>query len=128
MIPILPTRIHGMMDYLMGALLALAPFVFRFGAGPQTMLPVLLGLGMIAVAVFTDYELGMFRLIPMPAHLVLDAVVGLLLAVSPWLFGFAHIIWMPHVVLGLLEMGSAAITQTRPLARPSRAGSIDATM
>ena len=26
----LPTRIHGMMDYLMGALLIALPFLFRF--------------------------------------------------------------------------------------------------
>src|SRR5262249_35864761 len=39
---------------------------------------------------------------------------GLLLAASPWIFGFAWEVWIPHVVLGLAEVGAAMFTQTRP--------------
>jgi hypothetical protein len=114
MFGLLPTRIHGFMDYLMGVALVAIPLASRFGAGPQTWLPVLLGGGAILYSLFTDYELGAVRMIPMPAHLVLDAMSGLLLAASPWIFGFSEFIWMPHVVLGLAEVGAAMITQVRP--------------
>jgi hypothetical protein len=111
---ILPTRIHGLLDYLMGTALVVIPLAFQFGAGAQTWLPVLLGGGVIVYSLLTDYELGVVELIAMPAHLFLDALGGLLLAASPWLFGFAWEIWVPHVVLGLAEVGAALFTRTRP--------------
>src|SRR4051812_17567135 len=111
----LPTRIHGMMDYAMGLLLMAAPWLFRFArGGPETWVPVLLGGGAFLYSLATDYELGLVRVIPMPVHLGLDAASGLLLAASPWLFGFSSFVWMPHLILGLLEAGSALVTQTSP--------------
>lgn len=110
-----PTRIHGMMDYVLGVLLIAAPWLFGFAEnGAETWIPVILGLGVIAYSAFTDYELGLVRRISMPTHLALDGGGGLLLAVSPWLFGFADFVWIPHVVLGLIEIGAALTTETRP--------------
>ncbi len=86
---------------------------------------MLLGGGVIIYSLLTDYELGAVELIGVPVHLVLDALGGLLLAASPWLFGFAWEVWIPHVVLGLAAVGAAMFTQTRPShwAQPaSRAG------
>jgi hypothetical protein len=114
MFGILPTRIHGFLDYMMGLVLVVVPLAFDFGAGPQTWLPVLLGGFAIVYSLLTDYELGVVGLISMPTHLILDAMSGLLLAASPWMFGFAEYIWMPHLVLGLAEVGAAIFTQTQP--------------
>jgi hypothetical protein len=50
----------------------------------------------------------------MPTHLTLDAGSGLPLAVSPWLFGFANWVWAPHLVLGLIELSAALMTQKAP--------------
>jgi hypothetical protein len=113
MFGILPTRIHGFLDWMMGLALVVVPLAFGFGAGPQTWLPVLLGGGLILSSLFTEYELGVVPILSMPAHLILDAMAGLLLAASPWIFGFAWEVWMPHVVLGLAEVGAAAFTQAR---------------
>ena len=113
----LPTRVHGMMDYAMGALLVAAPWLFGFADAPDgaaTWVPVALGLGVIAYSLLTDYELGAARKIPMPTHLLLDLGGGVLLAASPWLFGFAEWVWVPHLVLGLLEVGAAFVTQKYP--------------
>jgi hypothetical protein len=118
----LPTRIHGMIDYLMGALLIAAPFLFRFPAGWPTWLPMALGLGAIVYSLMTNYELGVLPWLSMPAHLAMDAASGVLLALSPWLLGFASVIWMPHVILGLVEVGAALCTRTVPEHGPRRAG------
>ena len=100
----IPTRIHGMLDYLMGLLLIASPWIFGFDeGGAKQWLPVILGAGAIAYSLLTDYELGVVRLLPMPVHLALDLGSGLLLAVSPWLFGFNDDVWAPHLILGLLE-------------------------
>jgi hypothetical protein len=111
----IPTRIHGMLDYLMGVLLIVAPWVLGFSqGGPKTWLPVALGAGVIVYSLLTDYELSLAKAIPMPVHLGLDIAGGLLLAVSPWLFGFADEVWIPHVVFGILEIGAGLFTQMTP--------------
>ncbi len=112
---ILPTRVHGMADYLLGALLILAPWLFDFAdGGAETWVPVILGAGVILYSLFTDYELGLVRRIPMATHLWLDLAGGVILAVSPWVFQFADDVWLPHLILGILEIGAALTTRTDP--------------
>jgi hypothetical protein len=104
-----------MLDYLVGALLIAAPWLFDFNrGGAETWVPVVLGAGAIAYSLFTDYELGVSRQIPMPTHLMLDIGSGVLLALSPWLFGFSEYVWTPHVVVGLIEVGTALMSRRVP--------------
>ena len=111
----IPTQVHGFIDYLMAVLLIAAPWLFGFAAGgAETWLPVILGAGVILYSIFTDYELGIVPRISMGTHLGLDIAGGLLLAVSPWLFGFADFVWVPHVIFGLLEIGAGLFTESRP--------------
>jgi hypothetical protein len=111
----IPTRVHGVLDYLMGIVLIASPWIFDFDdGGAKTWVPVILGAGVIAYSLITKYELGLVGVLAMPVHLILDLASGLLLAVSPWLFGFADEIWEPHLILGVLEIGAALMTRTRP--------------
>ena len=113
------TRAHGVLDYVVGVLLILAPWVLGFAAGgAETWVPVLLGAGVIIYSLLTDYERGVSPAISMRAHLWLDALGGALLALSPWLFGFADLVKTPHVVVGLLEIGLALTTRTVPAYGP----------
>jgi hypothetical protein len=113
---LISTRIHGYIDYIMGVILIVAPWIFDFAprgeeAGAETWVPVLLGIGTILYSLLTDYELGVKHMIPMRTHLTLDIVAGLLLAASPWLFGFADYIWQPHLILGIIAVGAALMTR-----------------
>ena len=111
----IPTKVHGMLDYLMGVLLIASPWIFGFAdEGAAAWVPVVLGAGTILYSLITDYELGVKRMLPMPMHLMLDAGGGVLLAISPWIFGFADEVWVPHVVLGIVEVGAALMTRTEP--------------
>jgi SPW repeat len=111
----LPTRIHGVLDYLLGALLIASPWLFGFAdGGAEQWAPVVLGVSVLLYSLFTDYEMGVVKKLQMPVHLFLDALGGVLLAVSPWMLGFDERVWMPHVVLGLVEVATAAITNTVP--------------
>jgi hypothetical protein len=105
------------MDYLGGLLLILLPMAWMGDDNvPRAALGVPIGVGilMLAQALLTDYEWGLARLIPVPMHLATDALVGLFLAASPWLFGFADFVWWPHVVLGVGEILAALTTQLEP--------------
>jgi len=111
----IPTRVHGMLDYLVGVLLIAAPWLFNFDrGGAETWVPVLLGASAIVYSLFTDYELGMVRRLSMPTHLMLDLGSGILLAVSPWLFGFSDYVWEPHLIVGLIEIGTSLMTRRVP--------------
>ena len=68
----------------------------------------------IAMSLFTDYELSISRAIPLRVHLGMDMVSGALLAVSPWLFGFAGLIWWPHLLVGLVEIVVPMLTRRTP--------------
>ncbi len=111
----IPTRAHGFMDYSVGALLIAAPWLLGFRRDSvESLVPIALGAGVLAYSLFTDYELGAVRKIDMPVHLGLDAASGALLAASPWIFGFSDRVRVPHLALGLLELGTAAVSRTIP--------------
>jgi hypothetical protein len=111
----IPTRTHGVIDYFMGALLIVAPYLLGFADGTAAQwIPQIIGAALIGASLLTDYELGVVRMVPMPVHLFLDVAVGVLLAASPWLFGFADRVFWPHLILGLLEIATGLMTRTRP--------------
>ena len=115
----IPTKVHGYLDYGVGALLIAAPWLFDFAqGGAETWVPVILGIAAILYSLFTDYELGVTRGISMGTHLTLDMLSGLLLAASPWIFGFADIVYVPHLVLGILEIGASLLTKREPAYGP----------
>ena len=107
-------RTHAIIDYVVGVLLVLAPFILGFANGGAAMwVPILLGLSVIVYSLLTRYQLAVAQVIPFKVHLGLDAAGGLLLLVSPWLFGFADLIWWPHVVVGLAELAVVAMTDRK---------------
>lgn len=109
---IIPTKVHGILDYLTGILLILAPWLFRFADGSAAQwVPIALGAVVIIYSLITDYEFGLVGVIPIPVHLVLDVGGGILLLASPWLFGFSEGIAWPHVTVGLMEVAVAVLTR-----------------
>lgn len=124
LVPLIPTRVHGMLDYGVGLLLVIAPWLFAFsGNSPATMIMVVMGLAAIVYSLLTNYELGAVHAIPMNGHLIIDLLSGLLLVASPWLFGFADRIAWPHVTFGLLEIGVVMLSSKVPGTRGGTPGS-----
>lgn len=109
------TRFHGYLDYMMAALLIISPWLFGFhNNGPATWVPIILGAGVIMYSLLTDYELGARHAISMKGHLALDFMGGVFLAASPWLFGFDDYVYLPHLILGIAEIGAAMFTKSVP--------------
>lgn len=112
------TRVHGMLlDYPLGVLLIAAPWLLGFEPGARSAVPVTIGILILVTSLMTDYEAGLFKLVPMSLHLGFDVVAGAVLALSPWLFGFASQGWVPHLVLGLVAVGAGLFTETVPSER-----------
>jgi len=114
----LPTRVHGALDYVVGVALILAPNIFQFSnVAAAAWIPRVLGVGLIVYSVFTNYEWGIIKVLPMSYHLVVDFVASLLLATSPFLFGFADKsinVWLPHVVVGVTVILVVLVSQNHP--------------
>jgi hypothetical protein len=101
----IPTKFHAPLDYIVGAALIASPWIFSFSdTTAPTVVSIVLGIGLIAYSLITNYELGVWKLAPMAVHNLIDVVAGALLALSPWLFGFADDpanVWIWFVVVGL---------------------------
>jgi len=121
----IPTKVHGVLDYLVGIALIAAPWLFGFASvgGAAVVIPIVLGIGLIVYSLFTRYEGGPFGFIPMPVHLVFDVVASVFLAASPWIFGFADEalnVWLPHVVVGITVIIVVIFSKPQPAAPASR--------
>jgi hypothetical protein len=82
-----------------------------------TIPPRIVGSAATAYALLTDYEFGLKRVLPMRAHLALDAAGGIALAAAPFLTGahrkgLRH--WLPHAIVGANEVLLALTTKERP--------------
>jgi hypothetical protein len=105
------TIVHGAMDYAMALLLAAGPYLFGFG-GDDTESLVMYGCAaaLFLYSLLTNYEFGVVKIIPMRMHLTLDVFSGIFLAASPWLFGFADRVFIPHFILGIVEILAGLLT------------------
>ena len=115
---IIPTSVHSAVDHVVGPALVLAPTILRLGStSAEGIVARAVGGAETVYSNLTDYELSAKKVVPMPVHLALDAVGGATLALVPQLTGARqrgkkH--WLPHLAIGALEIGMAALTKTEP--------------
>ena len=113
---VIPTRVHGAVDYVTSGALIAAPELLRLKRSSASALTPRIAGGATAVSsALTDHELGAVKALPMRAHLALDAAAGALLAASPWVLGtrrqgLRH--WLPHTLVGLGEVAVALTSKT----------------
>src|SRR5688500_6786258 len=108
------TGVHGVIDYATAATLITLPGVL--GLSPRlTRAMQLIGLKKLIVAMLTQHEMGIVKLIPMKTHLAMDAVTGATLAALPLLLDERDEDAMATcVTLGLMEIASSVMTDTQP--------------
>jgi hypothetical protein len=116
---------HGMLDYPVGIVLIAAPWIFGFSdvGGAAVAVPIVVGALIILQSLITNYELSIADILPLSAHLAMDAVLGAFLALSPWIFGFndeGANAWVPHLVVGIALIASALMTRTHRETEPRR--------
>ncbi|MCC9136156.1 SPW repeat protein [Pontibacter silvestris] len=111
----IPTRFHGILDYIYGALLVASPWLFGFSdVTYATWTAVIVGVVVLMQAIITDYEVGVIKKMPMQTHLMLDFGIGVLLALSPWIFGFAEDVYAPHLIFGIVSILTSLTTHRVP--------------
>jgi membrane-bound metal-dependent hydrolase YbcI (DUF457 family) len=112
---ILNTKTHAILDYAVGILLIATPWILNFAdGGPAHMVPVTIGILTIIMSLFTKYEFSIFKLIGMNTHLVIDLLAGVFLAASPWILNFSDQVYLPHLIVGIIETLVVLISETKP--------------
>jgi len=107
------TETHGYLDYMVGVFLIVAPWVFNLDPGaPEGVIFIILGVSAVIYSLITRYEMGIAMILPMKIHLTLDVLSGIILATSPWIFGFAERVYLPHLILGIIEIAAGLMTKT----------------
>lgn len=110
------TKFHAVLDYVGGILITASPWIFGFYkvGGAALFLPLVLGILQMTMVIFTKHEGGLIKVFPLQLHLILDMLVGFVLLVSPFLYGFYPFVFLPHVLLGLLSLSAALFTDDSP--------------
>jgi hypothetical protein len=120
---LISTRVHGIIDFATGAAMIAAPSVLRIRDRRAAAVLWGAGAGVLGSSAVTDHEVALRRLLPMPAHLVLDVATGIAVASLPWAVADRRArSWVPHAVFGAGEIAVAALTERRhaPADLPAR--------
>jgi len=110
----LDTKFHGYLDYTIGILLLFIPSVMHLEAHTaQSLIFYIFGIFTLFLALHTDYEAGLYKLLPVEVHVVIEVVTGLFFALSPWIFGFAGKVFFPHLFFGVMTIVLSLGTKTQ---------------
>ena len=110
----LSSKVHTIIGLVVGMALLFAPQLFGFNDNQTaTLVPIYVGIFIILNELITTSVISPIKLVPMRIHIILDCITGAFLALSPWLFGFADEaanVWVPHLIVGILVIGYALMT------------------
>lgn len=84
----IPAFVHGVIEYIAGALFIAAPFLFSFDSDGATAVSIVTGVLILVIAASTAMTTGLIKSIPVQAHVVLDYILAGLLVAAPFIFSF----------------------------------------
>ena len=118
----IPVIAHGVVEYLVAALLIAAPFLFSFDNGTATAVGIVGGVLLLVVTSCTALPTGLVKSIPVRAHVIVDYGLSLLLIAAPFLFGFTDdgTATAFFIVLGVLYLLMTIATRFVSEERPRR--------
>lgn len=103
-----------MLDYAYGAVALVLPWIFGFDQGPERWVLFTAGVVVIVYSLFTDYSLGLVRVMPFNLHLLMDVCVGIILILLPIVLPFSFTATWTYIILGLVSLGAGALTRGGP--------------
>ncbi len=111
-------KTHNVADYVIGVVLVVCPFLFNFAhVSAAANLFMIGGTALIVYSLVTNYHYSIAKVVPLGAHMALDALLGVLFILAPALFGYRDLLtggqYALHVVMGLGAVGLVALTRTR---------------
>ncbi|MPQ98988.1 hypothetical protein GB931_13860 [Modestobacter sp. I12A-02628] len=88
----IPQAVHGLLEYLVGALFVAAPFLFAFtDEGMATAASIVLGIAFLVVAATSAGPTGLVKQLPPVVQALLDVILAGLLVAAPFVLGFSGV-------------------------------------
>jgi hypothetical protein len=85
----LSARLHGLLEYLIGAFFIASPFIFGFDANAAVAIGVVGGIVLILMAATAQTGPSLSGMVPVALHVLLDVVLAAFFIASPFVFGFS---------------------------------------
>jgi VIT1/CCC1 family predicted Fe2+/Mn2+ transporter len=83
-----PVLVHGVLEYIVGALFIAAPFLFGFDSSAATAASIVAGLFLLAFTAISALPTGLVSSITVGVHVTVDFVFAGLLVALPFILGF----------------------------------------
>jgi uncharacterized membrane protein HdeD (DUF308 family) len=101
---------HEAIDPVAGIVLILSSWIFNFSSnGKAQAVTIILGAVMLIGGSMTDWRMSLARVIPLRAHFMTDVLIGIVLIIAPFVFGFHGNAGATRfcVIFGVLELVAA---------------------
>lgn len=86
----IPLLMHAAIEPVAAVVLIASSWIFGFADNSTAQaLTIVIGAVMLASGAMTDWRLSPVRLIPLAMHFMTDLTLGVVLVVSPFIFGFS---------------------------------------
>lgn len=106
------SKMHGILDYVLVFMLSITSFIFNFEEDSiHCRLLMITGLLVLLVSLLTDFEFFLVKIFPFKTHLMLDILLGIFLATSPFFFNLTGFSIVPHITLGILIISLGIATK-----------------
>ncbi|MES2809669.1 MAG: hypothetical protein V4619_13650 [Bacteroidota bacterium] len=127
--PFISKTFYGILNYLMAATLLSSPWLFGFADVRGTFaaafyMPLLMGWLHFIMSAFSESPTGFsfLKVFPMQMNNLFDVLTGTFLLSLPMIYGFCHVVFWPHFLMGLVLTIKGIFAQDSPfLTRPHRA-------
>ena len=83
---LIPQDVHSTFDYVGGLTTAVVGALAD--AAPARATAMMFGFGTIAISLFTDYRMSLWKVVPVEVHETLDYTVGFSNLAAPFAFGY----------------------------------------
>ncbi|HSO98183.1 MAG TPA: SPW repeat protein, partial [Solirubrobacteraceae bacterium] len=113
-----PLDVHAAIEPIAAVLLIAAPWIFQFSdVNSAKIISIVVGVIMLLSGAMTRWRFAIVRVIPLRTHFMTDLLLGVVLIVSPFVFGFsgngAATRFM--IVARILELMTALATRWEPV-------------
>ena len=110
----IPLNVHAALEPLIALVIIAAPWIFGFSdVDSAKAVCIVVGVVMLIAGSMTDWRLSLVRLIPLRMHLMTDLLLGAVLVLSPFVFGFSDKGGATRftIIAGVLELMTALATR-----------------
>lgn len=115
---LIPLNVHAAIEPVAAIVLIASAWIFGFSDNSTAkIVTIVVGAIMLLSGLMTDWRHSPVRIIPLRVHFMTDLVLGVVLVISPFVFGFHHngAATRLAVIFGALELLTALATQWDPV-------------